>query len=150
MEFSSKWMILMRMATCSGPEVSHALLKYFHNELQMWLCVYFLLVILIFSLFPSSLLQQTQIHNLDLIKKTETSNTEAYLQTRYRTAVWETEREGFSVKHMASFQQASCWGAGKAWDFAHNYSHTFWRKIFSVPPASAFLQGVWGQLLHSF
>ena len=59
----------MRMATCSGPEVSHALLKYFHNELQMWLCVYFLLVILIFSLFPSSLLQQTQIHNLDLIKK---------------------------------------------------------------------------------
>lgn len=59
----------MRMATCSGPEVSNALLKYFHNELQMWLCVYFLLVILIFSLFPSSLLQQTQIHNLDLIKK---------------------------------------------------------------------------------
>lgn len=59
----------MRMPTCSGPEVSHALLKYFHNEPQMWLCLYFLLVILIFSLFPSSLLQQTQIHNLDLIKK---------------------------------------------------------------------------------
>lgn len=142
----------MRMPTCSGPEVSRALLKYFHNEPQMWLCLYFLLVILIFSLFPSSLLQQTQIHNLDLTKKKKNRLviTDAYLQTSYRTEVWESAWGGLSVKHVASFQPASCWGASTAWDFAHNYSHAFWRKIFSVSPASAFLQDVRGQLLHSF
>lgn len=68
MESSNKWMILKGMASRSAPEISHAQLNYFHNELQMWFHVYFLLVILIFSLFPLSLQWQAHIHNLDLIK----------------------------------------------------------------------------------
>lgn len=50
-------MILGGMASQATPEVSHALLNYLHNELQIQFSENFL-VILIFSLFPLSLLQQ--------------------------------------------------------------------------------------------
>lgn len=91
MESPNKWMVLRGIASHSAPEISHALLKYFLNELQMWFGVCFLLVILVFSLFPLSLLQQASIHNLDLIKN--------------RDIVWEHTRK--QVKTVREFDEGS-------------------------------------------
>lgn len=141
-------MILRGMASRFTSEISRALLNYSHNALQMWFSVYFLLLILIFSLFPLSLLQQARIHNLDLIKNRIQSYTCEQVKNQcQRNWGWGRFSERNTWNH---FSKCSAKGLPN-----HEILHitiliVFEETYFLFFPTQAFLQGIWGQLLHSF
>lgn len=140
-------MILRGMASRSTPEISRALLNYSHNELQMWFSVYFLLLILIFSLFPLSLLQQARIHNLDLIKNRILSYTCEQVKNQcQRNWGWGRFSERNTWNH---FSKCSVKGLPNR-DFTHNYSHSFWRNILSVFSLSSLSAGYLGTAIAFF